>query len=273
MAFAGVVLIVVALIPETYAPVILKRRAKKLRKETGNVNIITEQEKVKLTLGEIIQTTLIRPINMILTEPVLDLMCLYIVLIYAMLYAFFFAYPVIFVELYDYNDGIIGLMLIPILIGAGFALIACPFTEKQFQKICKIRDPTPEDRLIGALIGAPFIPIALFILGATSYKHIIWVGPASSGISFGFGMVLCYYSVNNYIIDSYQKFPASALAAKVFLRSGGGAAFPLFVTQMYHRLGLQWASWLLAFIGLGMVFIPYTFYYFGGRLRARFTQD
>jgi len=251
----------------------LKRRAAKLRVKMNNPNIITEQEEVKLTLRDIMRTSLIRPITMILTEPVLDLMCMYIVLIYAMLYAFFFAYPVIFGKLYHYNDGMIGLMFIPILIGAGFALVATPFIEKQFRNTCQKRDPTPEDRLIGALIGSPFIPISLFILGATSFKHIIWVGPASSGIAFGFGMVLCYYSVNNYIIDSYQKYAASALAAKVFLRSGGGAAFPLFITQMYHRLGLQWASWLLAFIGLGMVLIPYMFYIFGGKLRAKLTKN
>jgi multidrug resistance protein len=272
LAFAGAVTVMVGLIPETYAPIILKRRAAKLRKETGDPNIMTEQEKVKLTFSQIVRTSLIRPITMILTEPVLDLMCMYIVLIYAMLYAFFFAYPVIFGKLYGYNDGQIGLMFIPILIGAGFALIATPMVEKHFHRICTVRKPEPEDRLIGALIGAPFIPIALFILGATSYKHIIWVGPASSGIAFGFGMVLCYYAVNNYIIDSYQKYAASALAAKVFLRSGGGAAFPLFITQMYNTLGLQWASWLLAFIGVGMFFIPFLFYFFGARLRAKLTK-
>jgi multidrug resistance protein len=273
MAFVGVMLIIVGLIPETYAPVILKRRAAKLRKETGDKNIITEQEKVKLTFREIIRTSLIRPITMILTEPVLDLMCMYIVLIYSMLYAFFFAYPVIFDKLYHYNDGQIGLMFIPILIGAGFALVTTPFVENHFKRICLLRSPTPEDRLIGAMIRAPFIPISLFILGATSYRHIIWVKPASSGIAFGFGMVLCYYSVNNYIIDSYQKYAASALAAKVFLRSGGGGAFPLFTTQMYHRLGLQWASWLLAFIGVGMVLIPFYFYIFGARVRARLNKN
>lgn len=273
LAFAGAIMILIGFVPETYAPVILKRRAAKLRKETGNPNIITEQETRKLSLGEIARSSLIRPITMIMTEPVLDLMCMYIVLIYAMLYAFFFAYPVVFAELYSYNDGQIGLMFIPILIGAGFSLLVTPLVEKQFKGICDRRLPTPEDRLIGALIGAPFIPISLFLLGATSFRHIIWVGPASSGIAFGFGMVLCYYAVNNYIIDSYHKYAASALAAKVFLRSGGGAAFPLFTTQMYERLGLQWASWLLAFIGVGMVFIPYVFYIFGSKLRAKLTRD
>lgn len=272
LAFAGAMLIIMGLIPETYAPVILKRRAKQLRKETGDSRYKTEQEKTKLTFSEIARTSLIRPITMIMTEPVLDLMCMYIVLIYAMLYAFFGAYPVIFGDLYGYNEGEIGLMFIPILIGVGFALVVTPLIEKQFAAVVKRRQPTPEDRLIGALIGAAFIPIALFILGATSFKHIIWVGPASAGIAFGFGMVLCYYSVNNYIIDSYQEFAASALAAKVFLRSGGGAAFPLFTTQMYHNLGLQWASWLLAFLGVGMAFIPFAFYFYGARLRGKFAK-
>lgn len=273
MAFSGVILVLVGMIPETYAPVILKRRAAKLRKETGRDDIITEQEKVKLTLRDVVRTSLIRPITMILTEPVLDLMCMYIVLIYSMLYAFFFAYPIIFSKLYNYNDGQIGLMFIPILIGATFSLMVTPSIEKHFRKLCRVRSTTPEDRLIAALIGAPFIPISWFILGATSFPHIIWVGPASSGIAFGFGMVLCYYAVNNYIIDSYQKYAASALAAKVFLRSGGGAAFPLFITQMYARLGLQWASWLLAFIAVEMVLIPYGFYVFGARIRAKLTRD
>ncbi|KAK9467095.1 major facilitator superfamily domain-containing protein [Lipomyces arxii] len=269
MAFAGVMTIIICLIPETYAPVILKRRAARLRTETGNMNIMTEQERLKMPLSEVIRTVLVRPVMLIMTEPVLDLMNLYIVLIYSLLYAFFFAYPVIFQDLHNYNDGIIGLMFIPILIGAMFALVTTPILEKMYTKTIMRRTPKPEDRLIGAMIGAPFVPIALFILGATSYRHIIWVGPSSAGMAFGYGMVLIYFSVNNYIIDSYEKCAASALAAKVFTRSAGGAAFPLFTTQMYHRLGLQWASWLLAFISLAMVLIPFGFYLFGASLRAR----
>ncbi|KAK9351613.1 major facilitator superfamily domain-containing protein [Lipomyces doorenjongii] len=268
MAFAGAMFIITSAIPETYAPVILKRRAAKLRKETGNPNIMTEQERLKAPLSEIIRTVLVRPVMLIMTEPVLDLMNMYIVLIYSLLYAFFFAYPVIFQELYDYNDGMIGLMFIPILIGAMFALVTTPILEKVYTRTISRRLPTPEDRLIGSMIGAPFVPIALFILGATSYKHIIWVGPSSAGLAFGYGMVLIYFSVNNYIIDSYEKCAASALAAKVFTRSAGGAAFPLFTTQMYQRLGLQWASWLLAFISLAMVIIPFGFYKYGAHLRS-----
>lgn len=273
MAFAGVMWIMVSLMPETYAPVILKRRAKKLRKETGNDKIMTEQEATPLSFKEMVNECLIRPLKFVVTEPLLDLVCAFVALIYAYLYAFFFAYPYIFSTLYGFGDDKIGLMFIQILIGAGFAVITTYVLEVEYSKLVKRRKPEPEDRLWGAMVGAPFPCIALFILGATSYKHIIWVGPASSGIAFGYGMVLIYYSLNNYIIDTYAKYAASALATKVFLRSAGGAAFPLFVTQMYEGLGLQWASWLLAFVALAMVLIPFTFYKWGKTVRLKLCKE
>lgn len=272
LAFAGVMWITASLVPETYAPVILKKRARRLRKETGNPKIMTEQEAQGMSLKELIQSCLIRPLYFVISEPVLDLMCFYVCLIYALLYAFFFAYPVIFGDLYGYNDAYIGLMMIPIIIGAVMALATTNFCEKKYVAITHRRRATPEDRLLGAMIGAPFAAIALWILGATSYKHIIWVGPASSGIAFGFGMVLIYYSLNNYIIDCYALYASSALATKVFLRSAGGGAFPLFTPQMYRKLGLQWASWLLAFIATAMVLIPYAFYFYGKGLRAKMSK-
>jgi multidrug resistance protein len=272
-AFSGLMWIVGSLIPETYAPVILKKRAKLLRKETGNEKIMTEQEAAGLSLKDIIQTCLYRPLKFALTEPVLDLMCFYVCLIYSLLYAFFFAYPVVFGELYNYGDDLVGMMLIPIIIGAGLALLTTPLIESYYVKMCHRRQPTPEDRLVGAMIGSPFPAIALWILGATSEKHVFWVGPASSGLAFGYGMVLIYYSLNNYIIDTYAKYAASALATKVFLRSAGGAAFPLFTMQMYHKLGLHWASWLLAFITTAMIALPFAFYKWGKSLRKRFCRE
>lgn len=272
-AFAGLMWIVGSLIPETYAPVILKKRAKKLRKETGNNKIMTEQEAAGLSLSELVKTCLVRPLMFAVTEPVLDLMCFYVCLIYSLLYAFFFAYPVVFGELYGYKDDKVGLVLIPIIIGAFLALLTTPLIEKKYVQMAQQRQPTPEDRLIGAMIGSPFPAIALWILGATSEKHVIWVGPASSGLAFGYGMVLIYYSLNNYIIDTYSKYAASALATKVFLRSAGGAAFPLFTMQMYRKLGLHWASFLLAFLTTAMIALPFAFYKWGKQLRRRFCRE
>lgn len=272
MAFAGVMWIISSAIPETYAPVILKRKAARLRKETGNPKIMTEQEAQGVSMSEMMRACLLRPLYFSVTEPVLVATCFYVCLIYSLLYAFFFAFPVIFGELYGYKDNLVGLMFIPIVIGALWALATTFYCENKYLQIVKQRKPTPEDRLLGAKIGAPFAAIALWILGATAYKHIIWVGPASAGLAFGFGMVLIYYSLNNYIIDCYVQYASSALATKVFLRSAGGAAFPLFTIQMYHKLNLHWGSWLLAFISTAMIALPFAFSYWGKGLRHKLSK-
>ncbi|PTN36416.1 spermine transporter [Saccharomyces cerevisiae] len=85
-------------------------------------------------------------------------------------------------------------------------------------------------------------------------------------------MVLIYYSLNNYIIDCYVQYASSALATKVFLRSVGGAAFPLFTIQMYHKLNLHWGSWLLAFISTAMIALPFAFSYWGKGLRHKLSK-
>jgi multidrug resistance protein len=61
LIFAGVMFILKATLPETYAPAILKKRAAKLRKETGDENIRTEQELFRVPFSQMMQDTLIRP--------------------------------------------------------------------------------------------------------------------------------------------------------------------------------------------------------------------
>lgn len=114
----------------------------------------------------------------------------------------------------------------------------------------------------------------MFIFGWTSPPAVgsgggSWVGPCSSGIPFGFGMVTIYFSANAYIIDAFPGYVASALAAKTVVRSGSGAAMPLFITAMYHNLGNGWAASVWAFISLGMIPIPFLFYRYGKVIRSK----
>lgn len=51
-------------------------------------------------------------------------------------------------------------------------------------------------------------------------------------------------------------YSASAMAANGLLRYIMGAAFPLFTVQMYEKMGVQWATVLLAFVCLVMLPIP-----------------
>jgi MFS family permease len=77
-------------VPETYAPVILHRRAKKLTKMTGHVykTQIEIQQGTK-TLRRIMKIALSRPWVMLCREPIVTVLSIYQAIIYATLYLCF----------------------------------------------------------------------------------------------------------------------------------------------------------------------------------------
>ena len=85
----------------------------------------------------------------------------------------------------------------------------------------------------------------------------------------GFGFFTIFQSALNYLIDTFQRYAASAVAANTFLRSVFAAAFPLFINPMYHKLGIPWASSVFAFFGVILIPIPYLFFVYGEWLRSR----
>ncbi|WRT63125.1 uncharacterized protein IL334_000028 [Kwoniella shivajii] len=272
MISAAVVWIASLAIPETFAPALLKRRAKQLRQDSGDDSYVTEQEIFRKPLNEIVLETLIRPFEMLVTEPILLLMSLYISLVYGLLYAFFFAFPVVFGEDYGWDDAKTGLTFIPVFFGVGLALFVTPWLEKTYT--AKGENVTPEDRLPGMLIGGPFVPISLFIFGWTAPPYVApgggsWVGPCSAGIPFGFGMVLVYFSANAYLIEAFPDYVASALAAKTVVRSAAGAAMPLFISIMFRKIGNGPAASILGAAAIIMAIIPFAFAKYGAGIRAR----
>jgi hypothetical protein len=121
------------------------------------------------------------------------------------------------------------------------------------------------------MIGGIALPIGLFWFAWTNYPSIHWMASIAAGAPFGFGMVLVFLSVFNYLIDSYTIYAASVLAANSALRSLFGMAFPLFTTYMYQNLGIHWASSIPAFLSLACVPFPFIFYKYGAQIRQRCT--
>lgn len=73
-------------IPETYAPVLLQRKAKRIRFETKNWAIRAPADEKKVDLKEIAENYLLRPFKMLALEPILVLVTLYMSLIYGSLF-------------------------------------------------------------------------------------------------------------------------------------------------------------------------------------------
>jgi hypothetical protein len=129
----------------------------------------------------------------------------------------------------------------------------------------------PEARLVIGMVGSIALPIGMFWFAWTNGPSIHWISPIMAGAPFGFGLTLVFLSVTSYLIDAYVIYAASVLAANTVLRSLFGAAFPLFTRIMYERLGIHWASSIPAFLALLCVPLPFFFYKFGARIRARCT--
>ncbi|KAL7267334.1 Synaptic vesicle transporter SVOP [Rhizina undulata] len=270
LILAGVFYLLMAFtVPETYAPTLLARRAKKLRAETGDDTYVTEQELNKRPFIETASVFLIRPFQLLFGELIVFLISIYMSVLYGLLYMFFVAYPIIFQEGKGYSAGITGLMFIPLAVGVVGSAMCAPLVNKHYLKMSAKYNgkPPAEVRLIPMMISCWCIPIGLFIFAWSSYPRLSWVGPCLGGFPVGFGFIFLYNSANNYLVDSYQHQAASALAAKTCIRSFWGAATVLFTTQMYHRLGYQWASSLLGFIALACCAIPYLFYFKGAQIR------
>ena len=276
---AGASLVFLVFLPETYGPKILKIRAKRLRKETGNPNIFAPIELEKKGAKQMATVTLMRPLHMIVYEAIVLFTCMYLSIAYAIFYLFFEAFPLIFEGIYHMNTGVAGLAFLPILVGAVIALGIFIYYDGVLQRAKKANAPWASieeyRRLPLACLGGPLYVISLFWLGWTASPHIHWIVPMLAGIPFGVGFMLIFMALLNYITDAYEIFAASGMSATSISRSIFGALLPLAANPMYTKLTIPWASSFLGFLSLAMCIIPFAFIKYGDRIRAnsRFCQE
>ncbi|GMF67626.1 unnamed protein product [Aspergillus oryzae] len=272
-AFSGFVWIVASLLtPETYAPVLLRRRAERLSKITGKVyRSKLDIDQGKVSLKQAFGTALSRPWILLFREPIVFLLSLYMAIVYGTLYMLFAAYPIVFQGVRGWNQGVGSLPFLGIMIGMLAAVAYSIIDNKRYVKTDEKHGgfAPPEARLPPCMVASLAIPIGLFWFAWTNYPSIHWMACVAAGAPFGFGMVLVFLSILTYLIDTYTIFAASVLAANSVLRSIFGAVFPLFTTYMYSDLGIHWASTIPAFLALACVPFPFLFYIYGPKIRLR----
>ena len=96
LIIAGVTWVPLLLMPETYPPVILKRRARRLRKMLHDPSFVAPIELENRGPRYIVTVVLTRPIRMILFEPLVLFSCVYLSFVYTVFYIFFQAYPIMY---------------------------------------------------------------------------------------------------------------------------------------------------------------------------------
>jgi Major Facilitator Superfamily len=151
-------------------------------------------------------------------------------IIYGTLYMMFAAFPIVYQQNRGWSEGIGGLAFIGIAVGMMAAIVYNIPDNNRYNRVADKNggNAPPEARLPPSMIGSVFLPIGLFWFAWTNYPSIHWSVSVIGTAPFGFGMVLVFLSIMNYLIDAYTIYAASVLAANSVLRSLFGAVFPLF---------------------------------------------
>jgi DHA1 family multidrug resistance protein-like MFS transporter len=269
---SGGLVLAVFFAQETYYPVILQRKAAEIRQRTGNNAIYAPHDLARVDLGELFQKYFSRPIVMLLVEPILFLLTLYMAFIYGLMYLLLEAYPIIFGPGgYNFYKGTVELPYLSLFIGMVLAEAAMlMYFEPRYVKKIQVKGLVPEERLPSMIVGAFLLPIGIFWLTWSGHYHekVHFMVPSVSGVLIGASLIFIFMPGINYIIDTYLIVAASAMAATTILRSVFGACFPLFAPSMFHRLGTNWAGTVLGCISVVMVPVPILFFYFGHKIRT-----
>ncbi|RAL03215.1 MFS transporter [Aspergillus ibericus CBS 121593] len=258
---------------ETYPPVLLKNKAQKMRRTTGDERYWHPHEKESIRLGNAVTKHFARPLRMLITESIMASVALYASFTYSLIYLCLQVYPIVFEEGRGYNPVISCLPFLGILVGIMSSLAINIANQAWYAKAMRANGGkiVPEARLPPMLIGGILLPTGLFWLGWTAAPKYSWALPTVAGGFVGAGFNIIFQQCFNYLIDTYGPYAASAIAANTILRSLLAACLPLAAKPMFHNLGVGPAASLLGGIACLALPIPLIFMKYGPALRRKST--
>ncbi|EPY50135.1 spermidine family transporter [Schizosaccharomyces cryophilus OY26] len=253
-----ILLVCMLVVDETYVPVILARKARNLRLSTRNWGLHAAHEQYKLDAKEFVTFHLLRPFAMLAT-PIVFFIALFASYVYGILYIVLTTIPYTFYMSRNWQGTVGTLPMIAMFIGV---LIGGTFNILWNRKYAKLLwenggEPLPEQRLPLMMMVGWLMPAGIFIFSWTSDANIHWIAPFIGISMIGIGFFVIFQGCLNYLVDTFTKFAASAIAANTFTRSIFGGTFPLFSRIMFKKLGVHWGGTLVGFIALGMIPIPF----------------
>lgn len=181
---------------ETYKKIILERRAKK-----AGLKRLVQGPPLSQVVMTLLKVTLTNPIRMLLTEPIVAWLSLYVAFVFAVFFAFFAAFPIVFEGVYGFNRGQSGLAFLAIVVGVSLSVVTVIIIDKTiYKKHVRAAEEAghnvaPEHRLYPAMMGGFGITASLFWFAWTSRKDIHWIVPVLAGIPFAWGNLCIFVSL------------------------------------------------------------------------------
>ena len=179
------------LLQESFAPVILERKTRRLRKETGNSAL-----RSKLSTGnpkEELKLAIVRPIKLLFLTPIVTLTSLYVAITYGILYLLITTFSFVYTSQYHFGEGIVGLSFLPAGIGMMIGVVTFGMVSDMMVKKSQAAgtELKPEIR-IKPILTIPCgvaLPIGLFIYGWAADKAVHWIVPMIGVVIFTAGLM------------------------------------------------------------------------------------
>jgi hypothetical protein len=205
---------------ETFANVLLERKAALLRKKHNNPNYVSKFD-TGLSSITLLKHAIVRPFIMLFMSPVVVILSTYTAIVFAYLFLLFTTFPKVFEEQYHWSGGVEGLAYIGIGVGLVSALIAFSFLSDWLLKKQAGDGPMkPEHRLPVMKWTVFLVPIGLFWYGWSAQAETFWLVPIMGTALIGAGAFCTFVSQLECIlvvdlltsfVDAYADLPRRLL--------------------------------------------------------------
>ena len=114
---------------------LLRRKAQKLRKETGDDRWIAPIEKMNRSVAQTVLRSMYRPILLLVLEPMCLNLCIFSAILLGILYLFFGAFQLVYESVYGFSLWQRGLCFLGLFVGMVFAIISDPLWRRNYVRL------------------------------------------------------------------------------------------------------------------------------------------
>ncbi|KAL8729523.1 MAG: hypothetical protein Q9166_004695 [cf. Caloplaca sp. 2 TL-2023] len=265
----GLLFVFCLLLNESRPSLLLEREVASLRKKLPDESLRTLNPDATPDYRTLIQITLIRPLRLLFTEPIVMVVAVMGSVVCILFYGSAESLLLVF-EAYGWSHQSSSLSFIPIMIGCFCGFFTRLYDHRQLERRQRSgKSLEPEHKLLGFSLAAPMLAIGLWVFAWTipPAASVHWIVPMLTLILVGYALNENVYTLTGYLADSYTIFAASGFAGLILARATTAAVILPFTRPLYEGLGFNVATSLLAAIATVFCAAPILFWKYGKRIR------